>query len=383
MQQLARSLLVGKDPLRRCRKMKSACSDRSSLASACPARCGWTFECFGQSHQHGLIAALWCSIRVSLRDAAALVRTRAQRRGFLRTSDTHDEAEMTLLTTLEDLGQKAFVLSEFADSKLAHFYPDGPHQLSQDLDASATTGVSPGRTSVQGSARRVSSISSSSSSALDPIAAEAAAAEALMLYVRSLAFLQRAIGLTKKYIDSRSRPGVPAVTSAELNEVVQWLRARFNEVYDKADFARSRCNELPESAQQVDKLIFDKAVEVARAAATDELENNREGCGWDPSHCLLAYETASSMLSSLLDPGEEALSLSEGSILMIDKYVKSINKRLTSLQEQFGWCERRAPQEGSVRWLGRGQSKPDRVTFVEPVARRCPRTMIRAAILYE
>lgn len=274
---------------------------------------------------------------VSLRDAAALVRTRAQRRGFLRATDTYDELEMNLLNTLEDLGQKAFVLSEFADSKLAHFFPDGPHQLSQDLDAAtATTGISPGRTSVQGSARRAGSISSSSSSALDPLAAEAAAAEALMLYVRSLAFLQRAIGLTKKHIDSRSRPGAPAVASAELNDVVQWLRARFNEVYDKADFARSRCNELPESAQQVDKLIFDKAVDVARAAATDELENNREGSGWDPSHCLLAYETASSMLSSLLDPGEDALSLSEGSILMIDKYVKSINKRLSTLQEQFG-----------------------------------------------
>ncbi|GAK68470.1 serine/threonine kinase [Moesziomyces antarcticus] len=273
---------------------------------------------------------------VSLRDAAALVRTRAQRRGFLRSStETYDEAEVGLLSTLEDLGQKAFVLSEFADSKLAHHFPDGPHQLSQDLDASTATGVSPGRASAQGSARRVGSVSSSSS-ALDPLAAEAAAAEALILYVRSLAFLQRAIGLTRKHVESRSRPGVAAVTSAELNEVVQWLRARFNEVYDKADFARSRCNELPESAQQVDKLIFDKAVEVARAAATDELENNREGSGWDPAHCLLAYETASSMLSSLLDPGEDALSLSEGSILMIDKYVKSINKRLVMLQEQFG-----------------------------------------------
>ncbi|TKY86849.1 hypothetical protein EX895_004137 [Sporisorium graminicola] len=274
---------------------------------------------------------------VSLRDAAALVRTRAQRRGFLRPAEALDETEMTLLGTLEDLGQKAFVLSEFADSKLAHFFADGPHQLSQDLDSStATTGISPGRTSAQGSARRAGSIASSSSSALDQAAAEAASAEALMLYVRSLAFLQRAITVTRKHIEARSRPGQPAATSAEVNDVVQWLRARFNEVYDKADFARSRCNELPESAQQVDKLIFDKAVEVARAAATDELENNREGSGWDPSHCLLAYETAGSMLSSLLDPGEDALSLSEGSILMIDKYVKSINKRLSTLQEQFG-----------------------------------------------
>ncbi|PWZ00417.1 kinase-like protein [Testicularia cyperi] len=273
---------------------------------------------------------------VSLRDAATLVRTRAQRRtGLARSSETMDEEEANLLNTLEDLGQKSFVLSEFADSKLASFFPDGPHQLSQDLDASVATGVSPGRgSSYHGTPRRMGSVSSSSS-ALDPLAAEAAAAEALMLYVRCLTFLQRAISLTKTFLDGRSRPGRPATASVELNEVVQWLRARFNEGYDKADFARSKCGEIPESAQQVDKLIFDKAVEVARAAAMDELENNREGSGWEPGQCLLAYETASSMLMSLLDLGEDGMSMSEGSISMIEKYVKSINKRLTVLQDQF------------------------------------------------
>lgn len=147
--------------------------------------------------------------------------------------------------------------------------------------------------------------------------------------------------------------------------VVQWLRARFNDGYDKADFARGKCGEIPESAQHVDKLIFDKALEIvrvysllifsprcfaslsrsiigihlgmtltqqflflfpfpmshfpfpfsrphrpphpqARAAALDELENNREDLGWDPDNCLLAYETALSMLHAVLDTGDEA-----------------------------------------------------------------------------
>lgn len=273
---------------------------------------------------------------MSLREAATLIRTRAQRRaGFLRSNKATDEAESQLLSTLEDLGQKSLVLSEFADSKMASYFPEGPHQNSVDFDSFVSTGVSPGRTSgYHGTAARTGS-TSSSSSALDSMAAEAAAAEALVIYVRCLLFLQRGIALTKTFLEARSGPELHASASAELNEVVQWLRARFNEGYDKADFARSKCGEIPESAQQVDKLIFDKAVEVAKAAATDELENNREGSGWDAGHCLLAYETASSMLSSLLDPGEDAMSLSEGSICMIEKYVKSINKRLAALQHQL------------------------------------------------
>ena len=40
--------------------------------------------------------------------------------------------------------------------------------------------------------------------------------------------------------------------------VVQWLRARFNECYDKAEWAKSECaEELP----FVDRLLHDKARE--------------------------------------------------------------------------------------------------------------------------
>jgi len=40
--------------------------------------------------------------------------------------------------------------------------------------------------------------------------------------------------------------------------VVQWLRARFNECYEKAEFAKSKCaEELP----FVDRLLHDKARE--------------------------------------------------------------------------------------------------------------------------
>jgi hypothetical protein len=44
---------------------------------------------------------------------------------------------------------------------------------------------------------------------------------------------------------------------------VQTLRSRFNECYEKADFAKSRTQDIiPEPAVFAEKLIFDKALEM-------------------------------------------------------------------------------------------------------------------------
>lgn len=187
-----------------------------------------------------------------------------------------------MLVTLEDFGQKSFVLCEFADSRLAAYFPTGPHQAgatTPELEGSvAVGGRSLGRSAGMGSPAddrpgaqaRTSSSSSSVSAGMHTDEnvhvtsgpAEVAAAEALLLYVKSLSFLQRGIDAVKIFLEARSRPGVPATASADVNDVVQWLRARFNDGYERADFARARCGEIPESAQHVDKLIFDKALEI-------------------------------------------------------------------------------------------------------------------------
>lgn len=129
-----------------------------------------------------------------------------------------------LLATLEDLGQKSFVLTEFADSKLAAYFPVGPHQPS-DLDSSAGGG-SLGRSASGGgggavlpspSPRRTASTSSVLSAA-EQSPAEIAAAEALVLYVKSLSFLQRGIDATRTFLDARSRPGAPASASADVTD---------------------------------------------------------------------------------------------------------------------------------------------------------------------
>ncbi len=260
---------------------------------------------------------------VTLRNAAMLVRSRSFRRLSSNASgEGPDPAELRLLNQLEDFGQKSFVLSEFADSKLAMHFAEGPHQIgsSTQSDAASVVVGSYGRADVRGARRDASSSVHSSSLGTDSaVTAESAAAEALMLYAKSLSYLQRAIDLTRTFVDARSQSGYHTGASPEVTETVQWLRARFNEGCEKVDFARARCGELTTSTQAIDKIIFDKALEIARAAAVDELENNREGADWDSARCLLAYETASSMLLGLLDPGEESLALSTTSIATVEK----------------------------------------------------------------
>ena len=113
-----------------------------------------------------------------------------------------------------------------------------------------------------------------------------------------------------------------------------WFHQRFSEVYERAVGVREKCpsGDFGGGAQYLDRHIFDKALELARAAALDELENNQGNASWNSSKCILAYETAASLLAGLLDPGDENLALSTNSISTVEKFLKSIHKRLGALQ---------------------------------------------------
>ncbi|WFD03658.1 non-specific serine/threonine protein kinase [Malassezia obtusa] len=212
----------------------------------------------------------------------------------------------SLGTVLSGLAQKAYVLSEFADAKLAE---------SQGAARPSSGGVSPAG-------------SSPNSAALH--GQETAAAEALALYVRALGFLQRGLAAINAYAESLcdNEP------SAEMRDYANWFRTHFHDCYERSLHARNGCSSaaLPDSLQHADRQIFDKALELARAAALDELEGNRDGLHWDPTSCVLAYETAASLLQGLLDPGEEHMGLSMNSALLVEKFLKSIHKRLGALQ---------------------------------------------------
>lgn len=172
------------------------------------------------------------------------------------------------------------------------------------------------------------------------------AEEALVLYVKALSLLARSMDLANAWwirktrgevIEStspRTRPSSAATTAAgnRLNNVVQWVRSRFNEVLEKAEFVRLKLVEsqkqLPsdhpshpknQSSQSgstpamvkstenvyitpgvtAEKLMYDRALDMSRSAAVNEL------VGEDLNGCKIAYETAIRMLEAVLQDDEE------------------------------------------------------------------------------
>ncbi|KWU43996.1 kinase-like protein, partial [Rhodotorula sp. JG-1b] len=265
-----------------------------------------------------------------------------------------DPEEERVLAGLEDTAQKALVLFEFADSKLLRLLPPTPaaststtslgtpsyfshlaaREQAQAQSAAASNPFSAVPTSP--SMRRNSSSSSGPDRPMilaSSAKADVLAAEATVLYLKALAFLQRGIERARKHWSNR--PSEQHAASADFNDAVQWFRQRFNECYDKADFAKTRCqDELPETTTYAEKLVYDRALELSRAAAVNELR------GENPTDCETAYETALWLLYALLDDTMHAGSSasaaeSEEDRATVSRFVHSITGRLTALRKKI------------------------------------------------
>lgn len=181
--------------------------------------------------------------------------------------------------------------------------------------------------------------------------------EALVLYVKALSLLAKSMDIAGAWWTRRSRGEIisgghtPRSESASsvaagnrINSAVQWVRNRFNEVLEKAEFVRLKLIEaqkqLPEdhpghpsnhtsasrlagasstdgvvlsSGITAEKLMYDRALEMSRAAAINEIANE------DLPGCEISYITAIRMLEAVLENDDEvppqrtrASSLKEG-----------------------------------------------------------------------
>ena len=219
-------------------------------------------------------------------------------------------ADEGLLPLLQTLAKKAYVLIEFADTRHAEVPPSPLH-----LHSYSPAGSSPNSTSAY--------------------LQEVAGAESLALYIRSLSLLQRGL----EYLNAYAERSVGSEPPEQLRDLTQWFRVRFDECYHKSLQARSNChtNVLVDPAQHIDRLIFDKALELARMAALDELEGNKQDTRtWDPTHCIMAYETALHLLMGLLDPTEDRMNSCVPSTSTVETFLKSITKRLAVLHGRGG-----------------------------------------------
>lgn len=185
---------------------------------------------------------------------------------------------------------------------------------------------------------------------LTPDAVVTLSEEALVLYVKALALLAKSMDIAGAWWARKNRGEVfgdvtqgttttNALVGTRINNVVQWVRNRFNEVLEKAEFVRLKLIEgqrrlppdhpnhpsnhsvdsasagtLGTSADHVvvssgvtaEKLMYDRALEMSRAAAINELT------GEDLQGCEIAYITAIRMLEAVLENDELSQSNKSG-----------------------------------------------------------------------
>ncbi|KAL3428271.1 hypothetical protein PVAG01_01780 [Phlyctema vagabunda] len=161
--------------------------------------------------------------------------------------------------------------------------------------------------------------------------------EALVLYVKALSLLAKCIDIASAWWVLKNRAeAASGQTRADhttinnrINAAVQWVRNRFNEVLEKAEFVRLKLiqaqNQLPidhpghpsnhtsasrlassssgdvflSSGITAEKLMYDRAIEMSRSAAINEIANE------DLPGCEISYVTAIRMLEAVLENDDE------------------------------------------------------------------------------
>ncbi|KAJ5895098.1 hypothetical protein N7495_006789 [Penicillium taxi] len=157
--------------------------------------------------------------------------------------------------------------------------------------------------------------------------------EALVLYVKALALCAKSMDIagawwSRKYGDdpySDSPTRSDSYAGTRVNQIVQWVRSRFNEVLEKAEFVRMKLLESqkrlpPDHPSHPDnrsvfsniatfgstdvivspgvtaeRLMYDRALEMTRSAAINELTSE------DLTGCEMTYITAIRMLEAVLE----------------------------------------------------------------------------------
>jgi serine/threonine-protein kinase ULK/ATG1 len=256
-----------------------------------------------------------------------------------RSSPINTDEDLRMLLLVEEGATRSDVVYGFAEVKYRQLLPATPsaedrtmiRQISA-LEQPLTTGGDDDQDLTQ-------------------VAIVAVAEEAFVLYVKALAILVKTINLVKYWWDRQRRVDTPpgslpsrlsdtrqnsSEMSKKMNNVVQWARTRFNESLEKSEVVGRRLieaqkylpvshpghpdnhgqlqtsgsgNNLSAAVDQIsltsgitaEKLMFDRAVEMSRAAAVNEL------VGVDFGGCELSYITSIMLLEAVLENDDEPL----------------------------------------------------------------------------
>lgn len=174
--------------------------------------------------------------------------------------------------------------------------------------------------------------------------------ESVTLYLKALSLLGQAMHITSSWWYGSNDKSC----SLKLNLLVQWIRDKFNECLEKADFLRLKLLEskgtdhsIPskislgdptddnieandEEEVYIEKLLYDRALEISKNAAKMELNHG------NLNSCELSYATAMWMLQTALENHSEMSSgLDDQDKQIIMKYIASIRNRLNCIRDKI------------------------------------------------
>jgi serine/threonine-protein kinase ULK2 len=242
------------------------------------------------------------------------------------------DEDTKLVQSIEEVATRSDVVYGFAEVKYRQLIPTLP---------SAQTGLGLRRTSPDARGSE-----DSADIGLTVEATVVVAEEALVLYVKALSLLAKSMDIAGGWwarknlgevlgdsIPPRATAGLMSpATGNRMNNVVQWVRSRFNEVLEKAELVRLRLidsqKRLPmdhpshpsnqsatttssggmgtsvdhvvvSSGVTAEKLMYDRALEMSRSAAINELT------GEDLPGCEISYVTAIRMLEAILENDDD------------------------------------------------------------------------------
>ncbi|CAK9441385.1 uncharacterized protein LODBEIA_P52530 [Lodderomyces beijingensis] len=244
--------------------------------------------------------------------------------------------EDVVLFKLETIATKSHAVYLFADVKFSQLIPNPPS-----------------------SADEFSGDFLNNTDNLPPRIVKTISEEGMVLYFKALSLLARGMAVASEWWYDQfgnqsleSKPQSSFKSSQKINQLVQWIREKFNECLEKAEFVKLRLQEAKLAIAELDggaleaddgvdtpkvvaeKLIFDRALEMSRNAAVNELVKE------DLKGCELAYSTAIWMLEALLDENEPDGGVSDCKLddddkLMVEKFIVSIGNRLSVLKKKL------------------------------------------------
>ncbi|KAI8886647.1 Pkinase-domain-containing protein [Backusella circina FSU 941] len=164
---------------------------------------------------------------------------------------------------------------------------------------------------------------------------ENTAEEGFVLHIKALALLELGLDLARTYWQQQEDEENERKNFARLNDAVQWMRERFNGCLERASVENGKLDPASPRNIIVDKLIFDRALEMSRAAAVHELT------GENVTTCEQDYQTGIWMLESILQGrSEDDAAVEDDDKRIINKFIDSIRHRITVLRKKMEVSER-------------------------------------------